>query len=119
MSHFTSTQEATLKIPMAVKFCCTGSCEHPLTTASSAESCLKTCFPQATFTVSRKRTLWQQSQQTNVGNFVLLDIGITVRRTRVKHPVRIYFFSLLWKQYGQRKEKILNHVCLSAVTSKL
>lgn len=88
MSHFTSIQEAApLKIPVAVKSCYVGSCQHPLTTASSAESCQKTCFLQAIFTVCCNKALFLLSQQTNVGNFVLQDIRITVRRTRLKHPV--------------------------------
>lgn len=93
VSHFTSIQEAALlKIPMTVKSCYTGSCQHPLTTASSAESCPKTCFLQATFIVCCHKVIILLSQQTNVENFAFLDMGITVRRTRVKHPAGNFFF---------------------------
>lgn len=103
--HFTSIQEAALlKIPMAVKSCYTGSCPHLLTTASSAESCLKTCFLQATFTVCCHKALFLLSQQTNVRNFALLDIGITVRRTRVKHPVGNIFPPSLEAIWPEEKE---------------
>lgn len=118
MSHFTSIQEAALlKIPIAVKFCRTGSCEHPLTTASSAESCVKTCFLQATFTVCCHKALFLLSQQTNVGNFVLLDAGITVRRIRAKHSVGNIFFPFFGSNMARGKRRY--SVCLSAVISKL
>lgn len=106
MSRFTSIQEAALlKIPIAVKLCRTGSCEHPLTTASSAESCLKTCFLQATFTVCCHKALFLLSQQTNLGNFVLLDTGITVRRTRAKHSVGNIFFPFFGSNMARGKRR--------------
>lgn len=112
MSHFTSIQEAALlKIPMAVKSCYTGSCQHPLTAASSAESCLKTYFLQAIFTVCCHKALFLLSQRTNVGNFVFLDIRTTVRRTRVKHPMGNILSPLLWNQYGP-EEREDNQLCL-------
>lgn len=119
MSHFTSVQEAALlKIPRALKSCYTGSCQHPLTTASSAESCPKTCFLQATFTVCCHKALFLLSQQTNVRNFAFLNTGILLEEPQGNIQWEI-FFPLLWKQYGQRKEKIFNHACPSAVTFKL
>lgn len=112
MSHFTSIQEAALlKIPMTVKSCYTGSCQHPLTTASSAESCPKTCFLQASFTVCCHKALFLLSQQKNVGNFAFLDIGITVRRSRVKHPVGNYFFSFFGSNMTRGKRR---HSTMSA-----
>lgn len=105
-AHFTSIQEAALlKIPMAVKSCYTGSCQHPLITASSAESCLKTCFLQAIFTVCCYKALFLLSQQTNVGNFVLLDIRITARRTRVKHPMGNVFPPFFGSNMGRGKRR--------------
>lgn len=111
-------EAALLKIPMAVKSCSTGSCQHPLTTASSAESCLKTHFLQATFTVCCHKVLFLLSQQTNVWNFLFLGIGITFRRTRVKHPMR-NIFSPFFGRHMARGKKIINHVFPSAVTFKL
>lgn len=107
VSHFTSIQEAALlKIPMTVKSCYTGSCQHPLTTASSAESCPKTCFLQATFIVCCHKAIILLSQQTNVENFAFLDMGITVRRTRVKHPVgNFFFFSFFGSNMARGKRR--------------
>lgn len=111
VTFYFKQEAALLKIPTAVKFCCTGSCEHPLTTASSAESCLKTCFLQATFTVCCHKALFLLSQQTNVGNFVLLDIGITVRRTRAKPSVGNIFFLFFGSNMARGKRR---HSTMSA-----
>jgi len=81
MSNFTCIHEAALlKISMTVKSCYTGSCQDPLTTASSAESCLKPCFLQVTFTVCCHKVIFFPSQQTNPGWFASLDIWRTRAR---------------------------------------